>query len=37
MKELILGLVLRTSNVEGNRTKYLSLRSTPVVKVTDPT
>ncbi|KYM88559.1 hypothetical protein ALC53_03042 [Atta colombica] len=35
--ELILGLVLRTSSVVGNKTKYLSLRSTPVAKVTDPT
>ncbi|KYN30870.1 hypothetical protein ALC56_14682, partial [Trachymyrmex septentrionalis] len=35
--ELILGLVLSTSSVVGNKTKYLSLRSTPVARVTDPT
>lgn len=37
MKELILVLVLSTNNVVGNKTKYLSLRSTPVARVTDPT
>lgn len=36
MKELILGLVLSTSSVVGNKTKYLSLRST-VARVTAPT